>query len=56
VSDSGRPTSNAAEVCDEFFLPALFGTWPPGWAYPADVAKAAALLPRGFKPDSSDAV
>ena len=29
MSDSGQLTSSAAEVYDEFFLPALFGAWPP---------------------------
>jgi SAM-dependent methyltransferase len=29
MSDSGQVTSSAAEVYDEFFLPALFEAWPP---------------------------
>jgi ubiquinone/menaquinone biosynthesis C-methylase UbiE len=29
MGDSGQLTSSAAEVYDEFFLPALFGAWPP---------------------------
>lgn len=29
MSDSGQLTSSAAEVYDEFFLPALFEVWPP---------------------------
>ena len=29
MSDSGQLTAGGAEVYDEFFLPALFGAWPP---------------------------
>lgn len=29
MSDSGQLTSSAAEIYDEFFLPALFEAWPP---------------------------
>ncbi|MGI9591128.1 MAG: methyltransferase domain-containing protein [Myxococcota bacterium] len=29
MADSGQVTSSAAEVYDEFFLPALFAAWPP---------------------------
>lgn len=29
MSDSGQIASSAAEVYDEFFVPALFGAWPP---------------------------
>lgn len=29
MSDSGQLTSSAAEVYDEFFVPALFGAWAP---------------------------
>lgn len=29
MSDSGQVLSNAAEIYDEFFLPALFAAWPP---------------------------
>jgi SAM-dependent methyltransferase len=29
MTDSGQVTANAAEIYDEFFLPALFEAWPP---------------------------
>jgi ubiquinone/menaquinone biosynthesis C-methylase UbiE len=29
MGDAGQLTSSAAEIYDEFFLPALFGAWPP---------------------------
>lgn len=29
MDDTGQVTSTAAKVYDEFFLPALFGAWPP---------------------------
>jgi SAM-dependent methyltransferase len=29
MSDSGQVTGGAAEIYDEFFLPALFAAWPP---------------------------
>jgi len=39
MSDSGQVTSSAAEIYDEFFLPALFSAWAP------QVVAAAQLLP-----------
>jgi len=39
MTDDGQVSGNAAEVYDEFFLPALFSTWPPR------VTRAAALAP-----------
>lgn len=39
MSDAGQVTASAAEVYDEFFLPALFAAWPPR------VVAAAALRP-----------
>lgn len=38
MSDSGQLTSSAAEVYDEFFLPALFAAWPPHLVRAAQVA------------------
>jgi ubiquinone/menaquinone biosynthesis C-methylase UbiE len=29
MGDTGQLTGSAAEVYDEFFVPALFGAWPP---------------------------
>ncbi len=39
MSDAGQVISSAAEVYDEFFLPALFAAWPP------EVVAAAELRP-----------
>ena len=39
MSDAGQVSASAAEVYDEFFLPALFAAWPPR------VVAAAALQP-----------
>lgn len=39
MEDSGQLTSSAAEVYDEFFLPALFAAWPP------EIVATAALAP-----------
>ncbi|MBT8452351.1 MAG: class I SAM-dependent methyltransferase [Deltaproteobacteria bacterium] len=39
MNDAGQVTATAAEVYDEFFLPALFAAWPPR------VVAAAALRP-----------
>jgi len=37
MGDSGQVSSNAAEVYDEFFLPALFAAWPPRLAAAAQL-------------------
>lgn len=39
MTDDGQVTASAAEIYDEFFLPALFAAWPP------QLVKAARLAP-----------
>lgn len=39
MSDAGQLTATAAEIYDEFFLPALFGAWPPHVANAAQIVQ-----------------